>query len=139
MITLDIPFPDTEYQIMHRYKTFNLIYPLEHPLSQTIKIDMVIRALSFSDPDYLSFIQNNKKPQDLSPIGGKIYEISYLRDCAAHDVASFEWNKNYGPNSLSEFLKITRTGTPDMYVKVISLRSPSYSLQELNRHYKKNE
>jgi hypothetical protein len=135
MQSLDIPFPNTEYQIMNQYKTFNLIYPSDHPLSQTVKIDMTIRALSFDDPDYVAFLQNNKKAQDMVPIGGKIFEISYLRECKVTGVAKFEWRNNYGPNSVREFLKMAKTCDKDSFVKIISLKAPSYSLKELNQKY----
>lgn len=135
MQNLDIPFPSTEYQIMNQYKTFNLIYPNDHPLSQNVKVDMTIRALSFEDPDYIAFLQNNKQAQDMVPIGGKLFEISYLRECKLTNVAQFEWRKNYGPTSVREFLKMAKTCNKDSFVKIISLKVPSYSLRELNHEY----
>lgn len=137
MQNLDIPFPDTEYQIMNQYRSFNLIYPNEHPLSQAVKVDMTVRALSFEDPDYLAFLQNNKKPQDMVPIGGKLFEISYIRECRLSGVARFEWRKNYGPGSSKEFLTMAKTCNKDSYVKIISLKAPNYSLRELNQKYGK--
>jgi hypothetical protein len=135
MQNLDIPFPDTEYQIMNQYHSFNLIYPNDHPLSQAVKVDMTIRALSFEDPDYFAFLQNSKNAQDMIPIGGKIFEIEYIRECRASKVARFEWRNNYGPGSLREFLKMVKSCDKDSYVKIISLKAPNYSLRELNQKY----
>jgi len=137
MQSLDIPFPDTEYQIMNQYRAFNLIYPYEHPLSQAVRVDMTIRALSFTDPDYIAFLQNDKKPQDMTPIGGKLFEITYIRECRVGGVAKFEWDINYGPTSVREFLTMAKGANRDSYVKIINVKVPQYSLKEFNIKYGK--
>lgn len=138
MQNLDIPFPETEYEFVSQFKDFNLIYPHTHPLCQAIKIDMVVRTLSFSDNEYGEFLNNTKKPQDMTPVGGRLLEINYIRECSAKDVAKFEWEKNYGPSSLKEFLKVTKQSDADSYVKVIHLKIPNYSLKLLNQIYGTN-
>ncbi len=135
MNSLDIPFPETEYQLMNQFSRFNLIYPHEHPLSQAVKVDMIIRALAFEDPDYLAFVQNAKSAQEMVPINGKLYEISYIRECRISSVARTEWENNYGPTNIRDFLKMAKTTDVDSFVKIISVRLPSYSLKELNYKY----
>lgn len=135
MNSLDIPFPDTEYQIMNQYRTFNLIYPHEHPLSLAVKVDTMIRALSFSDPEYTEFVQNTKKPQDMVPIRGKLFEITYIRECKLSGVTKLEWDLNYGPSSARSFIKSIKDFKEDDYVKILKLKPPTYSLKELNHKY----
>ena len=137
MTGLDIPFPASEYEVLLKLKGFNLIYPSDHPLGQMIKINMMIRAVNFEDDDYSSLINKEADPQEISPIGGKLFEIQYIRECAVKDVASFEWQKNYGPDTLNKYLKMTPLQNEDGFVKVISLRYPDYSLQALNKRYQK--
>jgi hypothetical protein len=132
---IDIPFPDTEYRIMNQYRNFNLIYPSDHPLSMAVKAEMTIRALSFADSDYMSFVHNDIKPTEMTPIGGKLFEISYIRECRVSGVARFEWDLNYGPNTQREFLRLAKTCTKDSFIKIISLKVPTYSLKEFNYKY----
>lgn len=139
MNTLDLPFPSTEYEVMSQYTLFNLIYPFSHPLCSAVKLDMMIRALSFSDPEYMDFLHNEIKPQDMTPVGGKLFEINYIRECKLSGVAKFEWENNYGPSNMREFLKFIEDSHPDDFVKVINLKAPKYSLKEFNQKYKINE
>ena len=135
MNNLDIPFPETEFLYVEGLKEFNLIYPYDHPLSLAIKIDMMVRTLSFSDPEYADFLSNRKKPSEMTPIGGKLLEIKYIRDCSVRDVAKFEWRDNYGPNTPQDFLGLARNCDLDSFVKIIHLKTPDYSLKSFNNKY----
>lgn len=132
---LDIPFPNTEYQIMNKIKSFNLIYPVDHPLSQSVKIDMIIRILSFTDPDYSAFVED-KKPQEYKPIARKLFEISYIRECKLNKVTRSEWQNNYGPDSPREFMQLSQDLSWGSYVKIVNLAPLTHSLSDFNRTFK---
>lgn len=135
MQNLDIPFPDLDYKIMCKFKGFNLIYPYDHPLCQAIRIDMVVRALSFDDAEYTDLMQNEISPKDVEPIAAKLFEVAYIRECRVSGVAKFEWNNNYGPSSAREFLNLAKLSDHNSFVKVINLKTPTYSLKEFNKTY----
>ncbi len=132
---LDIPFPSSEYEFLNKVGNFNLIYPFEHPLAQIIKINMVVRAVALEDDQYTAFMTNQMKPQEITPVGGKLLEIGYIRECQLRDIAKFEWSLNYGPDSLSGYLNLLKKDNEDGYAKVINLRNPSYSLKTFNKRY----
>lgn len=135
MQTLDIPFPESEYQIMSNFNKFNFIYLSDHPLCKAIQIDMMIRALSFPDPEYAAFLQNDKSPQEMIPVGGRLFEIGYIRECTLSNVTKLEWENNYGPSSPKEFARAVKGAYLDSYVKIINLKMPTYNLKELNKKY----
>lgn len=134
---LDIPFPHSEYEVLTTLKGFSLIYPSDHPLAQIVKINMMIRAVAFDDEEYQALVMKEVEPQELSPVGGRLFEISYIRECPVRNVASFEWQRHYGPDSLSSYLRATKSDE-DSYVKVISLKYPDYSLNVFNQRYGKS-
>lgn len=139
MNTLDIPFPDSEYQGLIKLKGFNLIYPSDHPFALKLTINMMIRAVSFEDEDYLSLLNKDINPMELSPVGAKLFDIDYIRECALVNIAPFEWRKNYGPDNLNRYLQATKTPSGDCYGKIISLKFPDYSLDILNKRYGENQ
>lgn len=139
MINLDIPCPDTEYRMIKQCRSFNLIYPADHPLSQAVRADMTIRLLSFDDSDYMTFIKNPKEVEEMVPVSGKFYEISYIRECRLLGVTKHEWENNFGPNSPRSWLSSLTNSDKDSLVKVINVKNPSYSLKELNFRYGRNE
>jgi hypothetical protein len=139
MQNLDIPCPDTEYRMIYQCRSFNLIYPVEHPLAQTVRGGSTIRLLSFDDTEYTDLIKNPKDVDDIVPLGGKFYEIFYIRECKISNVTRNEWENNFGPRSIKSYMRSLNDINMDSYVKVINLRNPSYSLKELNFKYGKNE
>lgn len=130
---LDIPLPDFDYQQVSRFSGFNLIYPPDHPLYQGIKIDTMIRVLSFPDGEFVEFLTNEKSPDEMTPIGGKMFEISYIRECKLAGVTKREWYNNYGPSGPKDFLRAFKNMNlkSSTFVKVINLVVPKYSLKEL--------
>jgi hypothetical protein len=135
---MDIPLPFSEYQVLNGIKSFNMIYPLEHRLSMRIRIDMVVRAIAFDDEDYSSFANNEITIEEMEPVGGKFLELAYIRETSLRGVTQFEWDNNYGPGNMKNYPSYMSQITPDSYVKIISLRSPSYSLNNFNKRYGKS-
>lgn len=134
MTSVDIPFPETEFNIVNRFLSFNMIYPGDHPICQAINLDTVVRVLSFSDPEYMDFIQNQKEAKDMVPLNGRLLEVSYIRDCRVKTVTRVEWQNNYGPNSPREFLKYLKKCNADSSVKILKLKTPDYSLKSLSKY-----
>lgn len=135
MQNLDIPFTDADYQLLTYVDDLLLIYPHEHALSKTIQIDTVVRALSLTDSEYGDLLSNVKKVTEITPLDGRLFEVAYLRECRVEDITSREWKNNYGPRNLQDYLRLVPAIQRDSFVKVINLRTPSYSLRRFNRKY----
>ncbi len=135
MQNIDIPFPETDYEVVGQLDRFKLIYPYDHSFAQAVKIDTVIRVLSFSDGDYGELLSSSFKDTNYKPIDTRIMNIDYIRDCSLYGVTSKEWSENYGPKNPKQFLKYIKGSTRDGFVRIVSLSSPHYSLKLFNTLY----
>lgn len=136
MNSMDIPFPEMQYNMLSNAPSFNLIHVLEHSLAQAARIDMVVRLLKFSDEDFESLFNQEVDIADITPMEGKLYEINYIRDCRLRSITPKEWEKSFGPQSATDFLTYVTDSTPDSYVRILNIKAPDYSLRTFNSRYK---
>jgi hypothetical protein len=136
MNSMDIPFPEMQYGMLADSASFNLIQLLESPSSQASKVDMVIRILKFSNEDFEALAAGETPLSELVPSDGKLFDVSYIRDCRLSSVTKREWSKSFGPPSMADFIDYVKNSNPDSFVRVVSVKSPDYSLKNFNSRYK---
>lgn len=135
MKSIDVPLPAESFDALKRFPKFNLIYPYEHPVAQHTLIDMSVRIMGFDDDDFREIL-SGKHMKEFTPLGSKLYEIDYLRDCAFHRVVNTEWKNCYGPIK-GTFFKVYELENIDSPVRILSLFQPQLSLKVFNYKYGK--
>lgn len=132
MRSLDLPLTEYDYGMMTPVKNFTIIYPSDHPFSQTIDISTIVRVLSYNEEDYLDLYEQIRKPTEVIPLDGRLCEIDYIRECKLKSVTPNEWLLHFGPKTLRDYLKIIKNKHPEDFFKIIKIKRPAYSLKELN-------
>jgi hypothetical protein len=134
MQNLDIQIPEQDFEIISRLPRLNLIYPSNSPFSQAITADMVIKAVSFDEETFEDMVENQRDPRTLVPQGAKFFEVFYIRECLLRDVTPKEWANNYGPQHPKIYARLHKLKL-DTFVKIIALKTPTYSLKTLKNRY----
>lgn len=137
MNTIEIPIPVSEFEVLKREKSFVLIYPYEHPVAKAVTISSMVRLNAIEDEDFIEMFTNSDSITETPIQQKRLYELGYVRECALRDVTQNEWFKNCGPDSMSQYMKLTKLAHPDEPVKILAARKPNYSLTSFNKRYNK--
>jgi len=137
--TLDLHFPISNYEPLLNTRTFNIIYPEDHPLSKNVDLKTMAHLVFWDDDEYSCLIHGEQLESKPEPMEELYYDVAYLKDCPLKYLNRAEWETNWGPNDLKSFFSYNKGSNYDTCVKLICLEKHNYSLKNLNEKYIRKE
>ena len=143
IITLDIPFPISDYEQLRQLRRFHFVAPLAYARGYDVE-KTSIKAIAMDD-EAVGVLRSGGK-LDYTPNAYYVdfYNIRYTRDCRLSDVMPAEWVANYGPNSMNQYLMMEPMEpknnemvamTQDSFMRVVCLERVDPKLKALNYRY----
>jgi len=138
---VDLKIPVSDYRLLNKIRTFNLIVPAQGELGEKVRLDYIIRLMALEDEFFFSLLADPEMAEEINVeenvLTSKCMSIQYLRECSLRNVSKREWENNYGPKDKYHFVLAHKFTSQEQPVKVICLADKVYSLALFNKTYGK--